>query len=137
MTDVVVLGAGLAGLSAARDLAAAGTDVLAQVSRTSAAWAARPVPLGAGVQGTLLAGAGGRYGAVIYHLVDGMTHDEAGELLGVTGAAVRKRIALFRERAKTRLVSAGYEAWITPFGHFCDLNMDLPGDSMARVFKSF
>ena len=45
----------------------------------------------------------GTVSAVIYHYVDGMTHDEAGELLGVTGAAVRKRIALFRERAKTRL----------------------------------
>ena len=46
----------------------------------------------------------GTVGAVIYHYVDGMTHDEAGELLGVSGAAVRKRIALFRERAKTRLL---------------------------------
>jgi RNA polymerase sigma-70 factor, ECF subfamily len=45
----------------------------------------------------------GTVAAVVYHYVDGMTHDEAGELLGVTGAAVRKRIALFRERAKTRL----------------------------------
>ncbi len=33
---------------------------------------------------------------VIYHFVDGMTHDEIGELLAITGAAVRKRIATFR-----------------------------------------
>jgi RNA polymerase sigma-70 factor (ECF subfamily) len=33
---------------------------------------------------------------VIYHYVDGMTHDEVGELLGITGAAVRKRISTFR-----------------------------------------
>ncbi|MDP2312250.1 MAG: RNA polymerase sigma factor [Pseudomonadota bacterium] len=33
---------------------------------------------------------------VVYHYVDGMTHDEVGELLGITGAAVRKRISTFR-----------------------------------------
>lgn len=33
---------------------------------------------------------------VVYHVVDGMTHDEVGELLGISGAAVRKRIATFK-----------------------------------------
>jgi RNA polymerase sigma-70 factor (ECF subfamily) len=33
---------------------------------------------------------------VVFHYVDGMTHDEIGELLGVSGAAVRKRISTFR-----------------------------------------
>lgn len=33
---------------------------------------------------------------VVYHYVDGMTHDEIGQILGVTGAAVRKRIGTFR-----------------------------------------
>ncbi len=33
---------------------------------------------------------------LIYHYVDGMTYDEVGELLGISGAAVRKRIATFR-----------------------------------------
>jgi RNA polymerase sigma-70 factor (ECF subfamily) len=28
-----------------------------------------------------------------YHYIDGMTHDETGEMLGISGAAVRKRIA--------------------------------------------
>lgn len=37
---------------------------------------------------------------VIYHYVDGMTHDEAGELLGISGAAVRKRIAKFRNKVR-------------------------------------
>jgi len=37
---------------------------------------------------------------VVYHYVDGMTHDEAGEMLGVSGAAVRKRIAKFKERVR-------------------------------------
>lgn len=40
---------------------------------------------------------------VVYHYADGMTHDEVGALLGVTGAAVRKRIAQFRARVATRL----------------------------------
>ncbi len=40
--------------------------------------------------------------ALVYHYVDGMTHDEAGEMLGITGAAVRKRIAVFRERVRGR-----------------------------------
>jgi RNA polymerase sigma-70 factor, ECF subfamily len=47
---------------------------------------------------------------VIYHFVDGMTHDEAGEMLGLGGAAVRKRIAGFRERAKIRLPAGFMEA---------------------------
>lgn len=36
--------------------------------------------------------------ALIYVYVDGMTHDEAGLLLGVTGAAIRKRLSTFRAR---------------------------------------
>ena len=35
---------------------------------------------------------------VVYHFIDGMTHDEIGELLGLSGAAVRKRISTFRAR---------------------------------------
>lgn len=38
---------------------------------------------------------------VVYHFVDGMTHDEVGELLGISGAAVRKRIATFRASLAT------------------------------------
>jgi RNA polymerase sigma-70 factor, ECF subfamily len=45
--------------------------------------------------------------AVVYHFVDGMTHDEAGELLGLSGAAIRKRIAQFRAR-----VAVGPLAWL-------------------------
>jgi DNA-directed RNA polymerase specialized sigma24 family protein len=40
----------------------------------------------------------GTQAAIVYHFVDGMTHDEAGEILGVSGAAIRKRIAQFRAR---------------------------------------
>jgi len=38
--------------------------------------------------------------AVIYFYVDGLTHAEAGELLGVSAAAVRKRIGTFRSRVR-------------------------------------
>ena len=41
--------------------------------------------------------------AVIYHYADGMTHDEVGKLLGVTGAAIRKRIAQFRARVAKQM----------------------------------
>lgn len=37
---------------------------------------------------------------LVYHYVDGMTHDEVGELVGLSGAAVRKRIAGFRIQAQ-------------------------------------
>jgi RNA polymerase sigma-70 factor (ECF subfamily) len=47
---------------------------------------------------------------VLYHFVDGMTHDEAGVLVGLGGAAVRKRIAGFRERARSRLPGVYEEA---------------------------
>ena len=51
----------------------------------------------------LLAGVDERtQSAVIYHYVDGMTHDEIGGLLGISGAAVRKRIAKFRDRVRAR-----------------------------------
>jgi len=38
--------------------------------------------------------------AVLYFYVDGLTHAEAGELLGVSAAAVRKRVATFRNRLR-------------------------------------
>ena len=34
---------------------------------------------------------------VVYHFVDGMTHQQTGDLLGISDAAVRKRIARFRK----------------------------------------
>lgn len=42
----------------------------------------------------------GTAAAVIYHFVDGMTHAEIGHVLGVTGAAIRKRIAKFKTRVR-------------------------------------
>lgn len=49
----------------------------------------------------LLVGADERTQAcIVYHYVDGMTHREVGEVLGISGAAVRKRIAKFRDRVR-------------------------------------
>jgi len=45
-------------------------------------------------------------------------------------------IRLFN-RVEERLKNTGYEVSQTPFGYFLDLNMDAPGFSLARVFKSF
>lgn len=101
MTDVIVLGAGLAGLSAARDLAAAGTDVLVLEARDRvggrveqvAVDEERPVQLG----GELIGQAHTAYlglveelgltldptytavnGATTYDLVDGLLRSEDG-----------------------------------------------------------
>ncbi len=40
-------------------------------------------------------------------------------------------------KVETRLIASGYEVHQTPFGYFLDLNIDAPGFSLARVFKSF
>ncbi|MEL6342882.1 MAG: RNA polymerase sigma factor [Myxococcota bacterium] len=45
---------------------------------------------------------------VVYHFMDGMTHKEVGELMGISGAAVRKRIAKFR-----RSVADQAPPWLT------------------------
>jgi RNA polymerase sigma factor (sigma-70 family) len=39
---------------------------------------------------------------LVYHYVDGMTHDEVGEMVGLSGAAVRKRISGFRSALSER-----------------------------------
>ena len=40
-------------------------------------------------------------------------------------------------RVEERLKNTGYEITQTPFGYFLDLQVDAPGFSLARVFKSF
>lgn len=42
---------------------------------------------------------------IVYHLLDGMTHDETGKLVGLSGAAVRKRLAKFRREVAGRAPS--------------------------------
>ena len=46
---------------------------------------------------------------VVYHLLDGMTHDEVGQLLGISGAAVRKRLGKWRRESQARL--PGWVGW--------------------------
>ncbi len=38
--------------------------------------------------------------------------------------------------AEERMVNAGYNVHQTPFGYFLDLQLDAPGFSLARIFKS-
>ena len=45
---------------------------------------------------------------IVYHYLDGMTHQEAGELLGISAAAVRKRLGVFRASLKN-----SPPAWLT------------------------
>ena len=44
---------------------------------------------------------------------------------------------LLFNRIEERLKNAGYEVEQTPFGYFLDLQVDAPGFSLARIFKSF
>lgn len=39
--------------------------------------------------------------------------------------------------AHERLVNSGYQAYQTPFGYFLDIDVKAPGESLARIFKSF
>lgn len=41
------------------------------------------------------------------------------------------------EKAMDRMKNAEYETHTTPFGYFLDLDMQAPGFSLARIFKSF
>lgn len=34
-----------------------------------------------------------------------------------------------------RLANTGYEVWQTPFGYFCEWDLSVYGDSLAKVFK--
>ncbi len=41
------------------------------------------------------------------------------------------------DKVEDRLKNADYECNQTPFGHFLDLDLQAPGVSQARIFKSF
>ncbi|MDD3627423.1 MAG: threonyl-tRNA synthetase editing domain-containing protein [bacterium] len=41
------------------------------------------------------------------------------------------------QNAFDRLAGSGYNPVITPYGYFHDLDMQLPGNPMARIFKEF
>jgi len=44
---------------------------------------------------------------------------------------------LFFNRVEERMKNSGYKVHQTPFGYFLDLQLNAPGFSLARVFKSF
>ena len=41
------------------------------------------------------------------------------------------------DRVEARMKNADYQSDQTPFGYFLDLNVEAPGVSQARIFKSF
>jgi hypothetical protein len=43
----------------------------------------------------------------------------------------------FFNRIDDRLTNSGFQVMQTPFGYFLDLDIQAPGFSLARVFKSF
>jgi hypothetical protein len=43
----------------------------------------------------------------------------------------------FLNNLEKRMTDSGFETYQTPFGYFLDLQIDAPGFSLARVFKSF
>jgi len=56
--------------------------------------------------------------------------------LSMSKADEQLTMALF-SRAEERLNKSGYQASQTPFGYFLNLNVQAPGESLARVFKEF
>ena len=42
----------------------------------------------------------------------------------------------FLEETGARLVRTGYAVWITPFGYTCEWELEVYGESLAKVFKS-
>jgi hypothetical protein len=42
----------------------------------------------------------------------------------------------FLEGAAERLRGTGYHVWLTPFGYFCEWELAVYGESLAKVFKS-
>jgi hypothetical protein len=41
----------------------------------------------------------------------------------------------FMNEASQRLRGAGYSVWLTPFGYFCEWDLSVYGDSLAKVWK--
>ena len=54
--------------------------------------------------------------------------------LGANNAAPEFAQDLMNELAE-RLRGTGYEVWLTPFGYFCSWNLDVYGESLAKVWK--
>ncbi|MCY4439656.1 MAG: hypothetical protein OXE53_05555 [Deltaproteobacteria bacterium] len=54
--------------------------------------------------------------------------------LGGDSAAPDQAQRLLEEVAR-RLHNTGYQVWMTPFGYFCEWDISVYGDSLAKVWK--
>lgn len=54
--------------------------------------------------------------------------------LGGEGAAAAFTETFMNEVAQ-RLRDTGYSVWLTPFGYFCEWDLSVYGDSLAKVWK--
>jgi hypothetical protein len=54
--------------------------------------------------------------------------------LGGAGASAPFTEAFMNETAQ-RLRDTGYAVWLTPFGYFCEWDLGVYGDSLAKVWK--
>jgi hypothetical protein len=51
-------------------------------------------------------------------------------------AAAPEYAGAFLESLAERLRGTGYQVWITPFGYFCEWELAVYGESLAKVFKA-
>jgi hypothetical protein len=54
--------------------------------------------------------------------------------LGGAGASAPFTESFMAEIAQ-RLRDTGYSVWLTPFGYFCEWDLSVYGDSLAKVWK--
>ena len=54
--------------------------------------------------------------------------------LGGAGASAAFTEAVINDIAE-RLRATGYSVWLTPFGYFCEWDLSVYGDSLAKVWK--
>jgi hypothetical protein len=54
--------------------------------------------------------------------------------LGGAGSEPTAAVAVLDDLA-LRLREAGYDVWTTPFGYFCEWDLSVYGDSLAKVWK--
>ena len=54
------------------------------------------------------------------------------KILIITGDSGESFEILF---ASHRLREAGYDVWTTPFGYFCEWDLSVYGESLAKVWK--
>ena len=63
-----------------------------------------------------------------------MAKDPANEVLARTSFLYGGNAAFIEDLAE-RLRDTGYEVWTTPFGWFCEWDLAVRGESLAKVWK--